>query len=174
MGKPRKIFSLDDNTTKEIIVEKEANVEKANAKDLEEKKEKYYYQPTPEQVKNSNGGVYNLARISPERRKEISRKAGKLKHKNFIMREAAKKILSTMDNPNARKLVEALGYADLEVSMAEAIVMVQAHKALKGSTRSAEFIRDTAGEKPTDRVENINVNVSEQRVESFFDMFEEE
>jgi len=39
------------------------------------------------------------------------------------------------------------------ITAEQAILLAQVNKALKGDTRAATFVRDTAGCKPTDRVE---------------------
>ena len=44
------------------------------------------------------------------------------------------------------------------VSGAEAIALKQFEKALKGDTRAFEMIRDTAGQKPVERVEQLNID----------------
>ena len=41
---------------------------------------------------------------------------------------------------------------------AEAIAVAQFKKALKGDTRAFEVIRDTAGQKPIDKVEQVNID----------------
>lgn len=39
------------------------------------------------------------------------------------------------------------------ISVQEAILIAQIQKAMKGDTRAAEYVRDSIGQKPTDRVE---------------------
>ena len=43
-------------------------------------------------------------------------------------------------------------------SGAEAIAIAQFQKALKGDTRAFEVIRDTAGQKPVEKVEQVNID----------------
>ena len=45
------------------------------------------------------------------------------------------------------------------MSGAEAIALKQMEKALKGDTRAFETIRDTAGQKPTEKIEQLNTNI---------------
>ena len=39
------------------------------------------------------------------------------------------------------------------ISVQEAILIAQVQKAMKGDTRAAEYLRDTVGQKPSDKVE---------------------
>ena len=43
-------------------------------------------------------------------------------------------------------------------SGAEAIAIAQFQKALKGDTRAFEVLRDTSGQKPVDKVEQVNID----------------
>ena len=43
-------------------------------------------------------------------------------------------------------------------SGAEAIAIAQFQKALKGDTKAFEVIRDTAGQKPVEKVEQVNID----------------
>ena len=45
-----------------------------------------------------------------------------------------------------------------EISGAEAIALKQMEKALKGDPRAFELVRDTAGQKPVEVVEQVNVD----------------
>lgn len=44
------------------------------------------------------------------------------------------------------------------MSGAEAIVMAQMKKALKGDTKAFEVLRDTSGQKPVEKVEQVNID----------------
>lgn len=51
-------------------------------------------------------------------------------------------------------------------SGAEAIAMAQLQKALKGDAKAFEVLRDTAGQKPVEKVEQVNIDMEyEQSVE---------
>ena len=55
---------------------------------------------------------------------------------------------------------EIKNYAKLKgknISVQEAMLIAQVQKAMRGDTKAAEFIRDTAGQKP---VENVDMNVN--------------
>jgi len=56
-------------------------------------------------------------------------------------------------------------------SGAEAIVAAQMQKALKGDAKAFEVLRDTAGQKPVDKIEQVNIDMEyEQSVEYVKDL----
>lgn len=58
------------------------------------------------------------------------------------------------------------------VTGAEAIAAKQFEKAMKGDTKAFEVVRDTAGQKPTDKIEmktDVDVNTSTAKLREFFD-----
>lgn len=66
---------------------------------------------------------------------------------------------SKLDNPDLEKIKKVLTKfkipkSDENIQMAMNVSMVQ--QALKGNTKAYEIIRDTLGEKPADKIENIN------------------
>lgn len=56
-------------------------------------------------------------------------------------------------------LVEKLKNNDIDITLYDLVVIKQIENAIdKGSVKSAEFLRDSAGDKPTDKIQNdINV-----------------
>ena len=46
-----------------------------------------------------------------------------------------------------------------QLSGAEAIALKQMEKALKGDAKAFELVRDTAGQKPIEKVEQVNIDV---------------
>jgi hypothetical protein len=46
-----------------------------------------------------------------------------------------------------------------ELSGAEAIALKQMEKALKGDAKAFELVRDTAGQKPVEKVEQVNIDM---------------
>lgn len=59
------------------------------------------------------------------------------------------------------------------VSGAEAIAKKQFDKALKGDTKAFEVLRDTAGQKPVDKVEQVNIDAEyKARVDELRGYFE--
>ena len=63
-----------------------------------------------------------------------------------------------------RKALEALLEKDITakngeiMSTAEAIALKQIEKALKGDTKAFEVVRDTAGQKPVEKVEHLGLD----------------
>lgn len=61
------------------------------------------------------------------------------------------------------------------MSGAEAIAMKQMEKALKGDTKAFEVLRDTAGQKPVEKVEQVNIDAEyESRIKELKEMFADE
>lgn len=99
-------------------------------------------------------------------------KSGETKRNKKAMKETLELLLS-MPLKN-KKLVEPeqiKSFADLNgknIDIQTAILIAQIQKALKGSVASAEFLRDTAGQRPEDIINlntdaedmNLNINIS--------------
>lgn len=92
---------------------------------------------------------------------EMGRKGGiksqKLRKEKKTMREIAEMILNMplysgkgTDADDIKNLAAAKGK---NISVETAIIIAQAQKAMKGDTQAASWLRDTAGQKPTDKVE---------------------
>ena len=106
-----------------------------------------------------NFSMLNAAR-TPRERKEAARKAGKASGKarreRVSMREDAIAILSAIvKRPELVAALKELGLADKSPTIQRAILAGQAIAAIKGNTHAAEYIRDTCGEKPVDRIEQM-------------------
>lgn len=99
-------------------------------------------------------------------------KSGETKRNKKAMKETLELLLS-MPLKN-KKLIEPeqiKSFADLNgknIDIQTAILIAQIQKALKGSVASAEFLRDTAGQRPEDIINlntetedmNLNINIS--------------
>ena len=99
-------------------------------------------------------------------------KSGETKRNKKAMKETLELFLS-MPLKN-RKLIEPeqiKSFADLNgknIDIQTAILIAQIQKALKGSVTSAEFLRDTVGQRPEDIINlntdaedmNLNINIS--------------
>lgn len=68
---------------------------------------------------------------------------------------------------------EFKGKNDEMLSGAEALAVKQFEKALKGDTRAFEVIRDTAGQKPVERVEVGKID-KEQSMQELKELFDDE
>lgn len=96
----------------------------------------------------------NLKPIRDSKRaRELQEKAAQKQRENIARRKTL-----------AEELLALLSKGDTQ----ERISLAQVEKALKGDTKAYEVIRDTIGEKPTDKVENtgtqtldINIKVME-------------
>lgn len=65
----------------------------------------------------------------------------------------------------------------IEMSGAEAVSLKVFEKALKGDIRAFEVLRDTAGQKPVEKVQmktDINIAESEERLSNIFEQIKEE
>jgi len=106
-----------------------------------------------------NNNLIPLNERSPEEQKKIASMGGKKSGENKRRRKAMREIASLFGNEDApapviARLVQAglLEYGE-SCSMDEALLLAQYSKALAGNTKAAEFVRDTAGQKPKDSVE---------------------
>lgn len=107
--------------------------------------------------------------LTPEERRRNTSKAGKAsveaRRNKRNMQEVFKAIL---DMPLKEGTVEEVqtfaGAKGKNLTVSEAIAFTIANKALKGDLRAAEFVRDTAGMKPTQAVE---VKATSEHYEEF-------
>ena len=110
-------------------------------------------------------GVDNLVTLTPEEAREQGRKggiaSGKARRERRQMRETLQLLLDMpMKAGKSVDVEEIKNYAKLKgknISVQEAMLIAQVQKAMRGDTKAAEFIRDTAGQKP---VENVDMNVN--------------
>jgi len=98
----------------------------------------------------------NLRTLTSDEAREIGKKGGKAsakaRQKKKQMRETLELLLSMpLENANIDCLENIKGFKDLKgknITVQDAIMIAQVQKALKGDIRAAEYIRDTAGQKP--------------------------
>lgn len=121
--------------------------------------------------------------LTIEERREAGRKggikSGEVRRAKRNMRENLDLLLNmTLKKGQLNDIEEIRSLAELKglnVDVQTAILLAQVQKALKGSVMSAEFLRDTAGQRPEDIVNlntegedmslNININYGEQKSE---------
>lgn len=90
---------------------------------------------------------------TPKERRDNARKAG-------IASGKARK-----EKADLRKMCQMVLEMDIKAkdgsikSGAEAITLAQLQKALKGDAKAYEVLRDTAGQKPVDKVEQVNIDM---------------
>ena len=104
--------------------------------------------------------------MTPEQRRENGRKggiaSGEAKRAKKAMRERLEILLDMAMKPGkTADLEKTPNFAALKgknITVQDAMMIAQIQKALKGDTNAAAFVRDTAGQKPTDDM-NMNVNL---------------
>ena len=102
-----------------------------------------------------------FAKMTPEQRRENGRKggiaSGEAKRAKKAMRERLE-ILLEMNLKSGRGAdIESIkNFAELKgknITVQDALMIAQIQKALKGDTNAAVFVRDTAGQNPTQKIE---------------------
>lgn len=105
---------------------------------------------------------YNpMKKRSPEERREIAKMGGKASVEAHREKKRTKQILEVFLSMPLKKrktadIEEIQAYEQLKgknITVNEAIQLKQIQKALNGDLSSATYIRDTIGEKPTEKVE---------------------
>lgn len=108
--------------------------------------------------------------MTTEERREAGRKggiaSGEAKRKKKAMRERLEIILEMPLKSGKSADIESIkNFAALKgknITVQDAMMIAQIQKALKGDTNAAAFVRDTAGENPSTRIEadlDMDLNV---------------
>lgn len=109
----------------------------------------------------------NLRTMDPEKRKEIQQKGAAVSNERQAKRRSIRDICETLlalELPNkaaitdneAREMAEKMSEeTGKPVTVYDAIACAQAAAAMQGNTKAAEYIRDSAGDKPG---ENVQLN----------------
>lgn len=100
--------------------------------------------------------------LSKEEAKRLGRlggiKSAQVRKQKKTMQEIAKYILNMSIQQGEKHSIEDIqNLAEVKgknISVDEAILLKQVEKALKGDLSSATFIRDTAGQKPIEKIEH--------------------
>lgn len=107
----------------------------------------------------------NEENLNPVRSKEEARSrgrkggiaSGKARREKKAFKETLEAILSMpMKEGKNISLDDIKSFASIKgknISVQEAILIGQIQKAMKGDTKAAEYVRDTIGQKPTDKIE---------------------
>lgn len=112
-----------------------------------------------------------FANMTPEQRRENGRKggiaSGEAKRKKKAMRERLEILLDLpMRSGKGTDLDAIKNFAALKgknITVQDAMMIAQIQKALKGDTNAAAFVRDTAGENPSVKVEadvDMDLNIT--------------
>lgn len=102
-----------------------------------------------------------FSRMTPEQRAELGRqggiRSGEVKRQKKALKETLDVLLSMpMKNGKYADIEAIKNFAALKgknISVQEAMVIAMLQRAMKGDVKAAEWIRDTAGQKPTDKVQ---------------------
>lgn len=116
------------------------------------------------EVKKNHRGRQNLIPLTEKSPEEA-----------FRIRSAGGKASSQLkrDRRDLRLALEGLLFKKYPVNQdgkrrhlsgAELIALKQFQKALKGDTHAFEVVRDTAGQKPVERVENVGISAEDIRI----------
>jgi hypothetical protein len=112
-----------------------------------------------------------FANMTPEQRRENGRKggiaSGEAKRKKKAMRDRLEILLELPMRAGKGADLEAIkNFAALKgknITVQDAMMIAQIQKALKGDTNAAAFVRDTAGENPSVKVEadvDMDLNIT--------------
>jgi hypothetical protein len=118
-------------------------------------------------MNNSNLIPQNMKTKSEQR--ETARKggiaSGEARRRKRNMKQALELLLSLpLKDPKAKKKIEELGVDPNEIDNQTAILIAMMNKAVKGSESAFIAIRDTVGDKQTEKIEsnnNISLNYEE-------------
>lgn len=102
-----------------------------------------------------------FSKMSPEQRRENGRKggiaSGEAKRAKKAMKERLEVLLDmTMKSGKGADIESIKNFAALKgknITVQDAMMIAQIQKALKGDTNAAVFVRDTAGQNPTQKIE---------------------
>lgn len=79
--------------------------------------------------------------------------SGEAKRRERTLKETLEKLLSlSIKDEATREYIRQLGFNDEELDNKTAINVAMYQEALKGNVKAYELIRDTMGEKPTDKL----------------------
>lgn len=103
----------------------------------------------------------NLKRLTSEEAREYGSKGGKKSVESRRKRKAFKEQLEIflnlpLQNEEAKETLLNLGVDTENIDNQMAITVAICQKALKGDTKAYELIRDTIGEKPTEKIKVEN------------------
>ena len=105
---------------------------------------------------------FKSGRKAAENGKKCGIASGKAKREKKAMKETVETLLSMQLKSGKAADVETIrNLAALKgknVTVQEAIMLAQIQKAMKGDTRAAEYVRDTIGQKPDNKM-NIDMNL---------------
>ena len=100
----------------------------------------------------SNGGKIRILGNDPEADKHIQEKGRAANSSSWVQRRSIREILEELSKRTVTP-EEAEQYNIKEgTTLLEAANLAQIRRAMRGDTKAAEYIRDTLGEKPADKI----------------------
>lgn len=120
-----------------------------------------YYRDLPDKVENqsgswrtvSTGGKIKILGGDPEGDKEVHKAGAEALHATKMQRRTNKEIIDILLTRKAPKeVIERLGLTE-DATAIEAVNVAMLQEAFKGNTKAYELLRDTAGEKPTEKID---------------------
>lgn len=99
-----------------------------------------------------------MSQRTPEERREIARKGAAAANKVIAEKKAMKEVLKMMlslpeKDATEKNKLKMYGIEDDELTIQASILIKQIEKAKEGSLAALEFIRDTCGERPAEKVQ---------------------
>lgn len=106
----------------------------------------------------------SLGKRTTEEQRMIAQKGGKASVKARKDKREQKQIIMDvlampLEDGSVEQITSLAAAEGANLSINQAIVIQQVKRALKGDTRAAEYLRDTSGQKPSDKVQ-IDAGVS--------------
>lgn len=117
--------------------------------------------PNPENLKTKDNYITNM---TTEQRRESGRKggikSGESRRRKRQMRELLEILMDVPIKKGKKAEIEKIKNLaivnDLNLTTEQAILLAMINRAMNGDVNAFTAIRDTLGEKPTDKVESVN------------------
>lgn len=97
-----------------------------------------------------------IHQFTPEEASKGGKRSAEVRRAKSDFKKTAETILSLLANEkeyvDINSVNSVMELADKNITVEQAILLAQASRAMKGNTKAAEFLRDSAGQKPIDRV----------------------
>lgn len=103
---------------------------------------------------NEQNLIPQAHKLTVEEASKGGKASGEARRRERTLRNTLEKLLSLpIQDEATRDFIKALGFNDDELDNKTALNVSMYQEALKGNTKAFELIRDTIGEKPTDRLQ---------------------
>ena len=104
-----------------------------------------------------------------ERGRKGGIRSGEVRRRKRDMKSAAKLILEMpVEMDSVKKGMKNLGFDEEDLTNQMAVMVSIWKKAMEGDVRAAEFLRDTSGQKPVDKVMVTEDDSSVEEMEKYF------